>query len=287
MPLVSNSVNAPLKLSLEPRMSAASIPFEESPDYVQSLARGLDVLRSFNSESASMSLSEVSERTGLARAAARRSLLTLHHLGYVGQKGRQFFLTPKVLDLGFGYLSSLNLPELAMPWMERLVQKVHESTSMSVLDGFDIVYVARVPVKRVMTISLGVGARLPAFVSSMGRILLGGLPDLELDRWIAAAPLKAHTSHTIFEPAPLKAEILKARKLGYSMVVQELEMGLCALAVPIRDRNGKVIAALNVGMQNQAGIKTHALEVVLPALKETQAAIEHATAYRGDLGELR
>ncbi|HJV88923.1 MAG TPA: IclR family transcriptional regulator C-terminal domain-containing protein [Holophagaceae bacterium] len=256
-----------------------NLPFEESPDFVQSLARGLDVLRAFDRENPSMSLSEVSERTGLARAAARRSLLTLGHLGYVGQKGRQFFLTARVLELGFGYLSSLNLPELAMPWMEQLAHRVNESTSLSVLDGQDIVYVARVPVRRVMTIALGVGARLPAFAASMGRVLLAGLDPEALDAWFAKATFYPLTSHTITDPRRLREEILRTRDQGYGLVVQELELGLCSLSVPIRDRQGKVVAALNVGMQFHEGIKAHALKDVLPALRETQAAIEGATAH--------
>ncbi len=246
---------------------------------MQSLARGLDVLRAFDRENPSMSLSEVSERTGLARAAARRSLLTLGHLGYVGQKGRQFFLTARVLELGFGYLSSLNLPELAMPWMEQLAHRVNESTSLTVLDGSDIVYVARVPVRRVMTIALGVGARLPAFAASMGRVLLSGLEDEALDAWLTKATLYPLTSHTLTDPQRLRQEVLKVRTQGYGLVMQELELGLCSLSVPIRDRAGKVVAALNVGMQFHEGIKQHALKEVLPALLETQAAIEGATAH--------
>jgi IclR family pca regulon transcriptional regulator len=260
-------------------MNRPDLPFEESPDFVQSLARGLDVLRAFDRENPSMSLSEVSERTGLARAAARRSLLTLSHLGYVGQKGRQFFLTARVLELGFGYLSSLNLPELAMPWMEQLAHRVNESTSLSVLDGQDIVYVARVPVRRIMTLALGVGARLPAFAASMGRVLLAGLEDGALDTWLAAARLYPLTSHTLTDPTQLRAEILKVRQQGFGLVVQELELGLCSLSVPIHDRTGKVVAALNVGMPFHEGIAVHAVKHVLPALRETQAAIEGATAH--------
>ena len=262
-----------------PTASAPTAPFEDSPDFVQSLSRGLDVLRAFDRENPSMSLSEVSERTGLARAAARRSLLTLQHLGYVGQKGRQFFLTPRVLELGFGYLSSLNLPELAMPWMEQLAHRVNESTSLTVLDGTDIVYVARVPVRRVMTIALGVGARLPAFAASMGRMLLSGLDDDALGLWLSKASLYQLTSHTVTDPDRLREEILRARGQGFCLVVQELELGLCSLSVPIRDRQGKVVAALNVGMQFHEGIREHALTQVLPALKETQAAIEGATSH--------
>jgi len=250
--------------------------FQESPDYVQSLARGLDVMRVFNRDQAAMTLSEVADRTGLARAVVRRCLLTLQHLGYVGLRGRQFFLTPRVLELGFGYLSSLNLTELALPWMEQLALRVDESCSLCVLDDEDIVYVARVPVRRVMTIALGVGARLPAAPTSLGRALLAGLDDDALGAWLAKVKLKALTPHTISEKKALKTEILKIRKQGYALVVQELELGLCSLAMPVKDRHGKVVAALNVGMQMRDGIRAHALKNILPALQETQTAIERA-----------
>jgi IclR family pca regulon transcriptional regulator len=251
-------------------------PFEDSPDYIQSLARGLDVLRAFDQEHISMTLSEVAEITGLARAVARRCLLTLEHLGYVMSRGRKFSLTPKVLDLGFAYLSSLNLTEVAMPFMEQLAQRLQESCSMSVLDGQDIVYVARVPVRRVMAITLGVGARLPAFAASMGRVLVAGMPEEERKAWIAKVHFRALTPTTLTSKHALEAELVRVKAQGYALVQQELEPGLCSIAVPIRDRNQRPVAALNVGMQVRPGIKDHALKTVLPALKEAQASIERA-----------
>jgi IclR family pca regulon transcriptional regulator len=252
--------------------------FENSPDFVRSLARGLMVIRAFDEDHPSLSLSEVAERTHLARAAVRRSLLTLQHLGYVDLRAKQFFLTPRTLELGFGYLSSLALPELALPSMEHLAQRVNESCSLSVLDGADIVYVARVPVRRVMTISLGVGARLPAFATSMGRVLLAGLSDDALDRWLAQTRTRALTPHTVFDRPELKAEILRVRAQGHAVVVQELEIGLCSFAVPIHERNGRVIAALNVGMQCQQGVRDRARREILPALRDTQHTIDRVTA---------
>jgi IclR family pca regulon transcriptional regulator len=259
-------------------MARAQTLFEDSPDFVQSLARGLTVIRAFDEVHPSLTLSEVADRTGLARAVVRRSLLTLQHLGYVGARGRQFFLTPRVLELGFGYLSSLALPELALPAMEQLAQRLSESCSLSVLDGADIVYLARVPVRRVMTISLGVGARLPAFAASMGRVLLAGLSDDALDEWLAKARTRPLTPHTVFEKRALQAEILRVRAQGYSLVIQELELGLCSVAVPIRDRSGRVVAAVNVGMPFRKGIREHALRKILPALRATQITIEGAIA---------
>ncbi len=237
-------------------------------------------MRAFDADHAELSQSEIAERTGLARAVVRRSLLTLQHLSYVGARGRRFFLTPRVLELGFGYLSSLRLPELARPAMEQLAHAVQESCSMSVLDGSEIVYVARVPVKRVITIALGVGARLPAYAASMGRILLAGLEVEELEAVLAVAKLEPLTSFTIHKPKALRAEILKVRQQGYSLVMQELELGLCAIAVPVRDRRNSVIAALNVGMQYNKDSRARALQTVLPALQRTSAEIERAIAHQ-------
>src|SRR5919202_3507385 len=149
--------------------------------FVQSLERGLAVIRAFSAERPQLTLSEVARATGLDRAAARRFLLTLADLGYVHSDGRSFMLAPRVLELGYAYLSSISLPEVAEPHMERLVADVHESSSVSVLDGDDIVYVARVPVSRIMTVSINVGTRFPAYATSMGRVLLAGLPAPPLD----------------------------------------------------------------------------------------------------------
>ena len=170
-----------------PHLPVPSSAVEDSPDFVQSLARGLDVIRAFDADHPDLSQAQIADSTGLARAVVRRSLITLQHLGYVGANGRQFHLMPRILELGFGYLSASRLPELALPTMEQLVRTVKESVSMSVLDGEQIVYVARVPVSRIMTIALGVGARLPAFAASMGRVLLAGLPDEQLDAWLGRA----------------------------------------------------------------------------------------------------
>ena len=182
----------------------AANPFEESPDYVQSLARSLQVLRAFGHDLPSPSLSEIAVKTGLSRAVVRRILLTLQHLGYVGARGRSFFLTPRVLELGYSYLSSLDLNELAQQTMEQLAQKVGESCSLAVLDGNDIVYVLRVAVRRVMSIGLGVGARLPAFAASMGRVMLADLPDAELDAWMQGNKFQAYTPKTLRNARALK-----------------------------------------------------------------------------------
>src|SRR4029450_12396595 len=165
-------------------------------DFVQSLERGLTVIQTFDAEHPRLTLSEVAARTGLTRATARRLLLTLGELGYVSSNGRRFSLTPRAPDIGYPYLSSLNVQQIAQPYLEALSERVHESVSVTVLDGADIVYVARVPTKRIMTISLGLGSRLPAYCTSMGRVLLA---ELGPDELAAALPgsLERHTEHTI------------------------------------------------------------------------------------------
>ena len=258
-------------------------PFEQSPDYVQSLARGLLVLRAFDHDMPQGSLSEVAERTGLSRAVARRHLLTLQHLGYVASNGRKFSLTPRVLDLGYSFLSSLGLGRLAQQAMEKLAQDVDESSSMSVLDGSEIVYVLRVPVRRVMSIALGVGARLPAFAASMGRVMLADLPEPQLNAWLRNHKFRSFTNLTLHTANALKAELQRVRSQGYALVSQELELGLCSIAVPIRAASGRVVAGLNVSMQYSDGVRERAVQTVLPALRDTQQAIEQAIVRGGSL----
>ena len=251
-------------------------PFEESVDYVQSLARGLRVLRAFDREMPSATLSQIAERTQLSRAAVRRSLLTLQHLGYLESRGRDFFLTPRVLELGYSYLTSLDLTGLAQQSMDQLAQRVSESCSLAVLDGTDIVYVLRVPVRRVMSLTLGVGTRLPAFAASMGRVLLADWPETALTKWLHAQKLRAYTPHTIHTVSALKAELVRVRTQGYALVSRELELGLCSIAVPIRSGDGHAVAALNVAMPYDKDAPAHAVKHILPALQEAQGAIELA-----------
>jgi len=261
--------------SSPPPLGTATAGFDNSPDYIQSLHRGLDVIRAFSRENPSMTLSEIAEITGLSRAVVRRVLLTLQFLGFVGQQGRQFFLSPRILELGFSYLSTLPFTDLALPFMEELTHQVHESCSLSVLDGDEIVYVQRVPVRKVMTISLGIGARLPAYCASMGRVLLAALPEDELSKRLPAE-LSARTAFTITTHDGLRRELVDVRQQGFAYVEQELEMGLCSLSVPIRDRSGRVIAALNIGMPYRAGARERAINELLPALRATGQQIERA-----------
>lgn len=263
-------------------VSSASAPDRAPSDsYVQSFARGLAVLRSFSADAPSQTMTEVAQRTGLTRAGARRILHTLHGLGYVEIDGRQFRLTAKVLDLGFAYLSALPFWNLAEPYMEALVRDVQESSSAAVLDGKDIVYVLRVPTQKIMSINLGVGSRLPAYCSSMGRVLLAGLDDAELEWHLTTTELVARTARTITDPDQLREEILRIRQQGWAMINEELEVGLISVAAPIRGRNGKVLAAINVGLHSSRMNADAVREHVLPKLLATANRISERVGLSG------
>src|SRR5215475_13099603 len=241
--------------------------------YVQSFARGLAVLRSFGADAPAQTLSAAAARSGMTRAGARRILLTLQQLGYVEVEGRLFRLTPKVLELGFAYLSSQPVWHLAQPVMEELVQDIHESSSAAVLDGDDIVYVLRVPANKIMAVSLRVGSRLPAHCTSMGRVLLAALPQPERRERIARMNLAANTDRTITDPAKLLAVLEQVRHDGYALVHGELEQGLISMAAPIVNRAGRVIAAINVSAHDQRIAPEEMRQRLLPRLLETAASI--------------
>lgn len=234
--------------------------------YVQSFARGLEVIRSFSATTPQQTLSEVAAQTSLTRAGARRILLTLQTLGYVESDGRLFRLTPRILDLGFAYLSSLPIWNLAEPVMEDLVEEVRESSSAAVLDGLDIVYVLRVPTHKIMRTSLGVGSRLPACWTSMGRMLLAGLPDDALRERLQHHPMERFTEHTTTDVDALIAHIRQARQQGWCLVNQEVEEGLISVAAPLTNRSGQTVAALNISGQANRTSAAVMQESLLPAL---------------------
>ncbi len=244
-------------------------------DFVRALAKGLAVIEAFDARAPAMTLSDVARKTGLSRGTARRLLLTLVELGYAGFDGKNFSLRPRVLNLGFSYLNSQTLWQLAQPYMVELVEQVHESCSISVLDGIDIVYVARVPTAaRIMSINLGIGTRLPAFATSMGRVLLAGLPDEEIQRRLdQVSPLPSHTPKTITDPTALVREIEQVRRQSWALVDQELEQGLRSVAVPIVDCAGLPIAALNIGTHASRWTIQKLTQEALPLLKQTAAQI--------------
>lgn len=243
-------------------------------EYVQSLARGLAVIRAFDATTPELTLSEVARSTGLTRAAARRFLLTLVELGYVRTDGRLFALSPRVLELGYAYLSSMTLPEVALPHLERLVSEVHESASVSVLDVPDIVYVARVPTTRIMRVTISIGTRFPAHCTSMGRVLLAWLSPADLDAYFARTDLERRTSRTVTSRDALTAELERVRSQGWAMVDQELEEGLRSIAAPIRGRGGQVVAAVNISSHTSRTTVESARRDLLPPLLATAARVE-------------
>lgn len=251
--------------------------------FLQGLERGLAVIRAFSAAAPSLTLSEVARAVGITPATARRILLTLEELGYVRSDHRRFSLTPRVLALGWAYLSSLDLGELAGPFMEELSTKTRESCSIATLDLPDIVYVARVPTSRIMTVALGVGARLPAYPTSMGRVLLAGLPDDELTSYLDSLQAEPLTDRTLTSAADLRATITDARADGYALVDQELELGLRSIAAPIRNSRGRVIAALNVSAHASRSTPDSLCEEFLPPLRAAADQITTALTHRGHL----
>lgn len=253
---------------------------EADPDYVQSLARGLSVITAFSHDRPRMTLSEVATVTGLTRATARRFLLTLQRLGYVTSDDREFSLSPRTLELGYAYLSSTPFWDLAIPHMETLVDCLHESSSISVLDVDDIVYVARVPTKRIMTISLAVGSRLPAYPTSMGRVLLAGLRPDRLDEYLARVKPEPLTPRTVNDVDTLRRIVDEVRAQGWALVDQELEAGVRSAAAPLRDIHDRVIGALNVSAHATRTTLAELQRTFVPALLETAAVINSGLARR-------
>ena len=254
--------------------AASESPAAAAPtDFVQSLARGLGVIACFSGARREMTLTEVAGHTDLTRATARRFLRTLEQLGYVRTDGKLFSLTPKVLELGYSYLSSLGLPDVIAPHLQQLSGEMHESASAAILDGTDIVYVARSAGRKIMQVNITVGTRFPAYATSMGRVLLAAHPRAESAALVAASAPKALTPFTKTALADLVAELDEVRQQGYSLVEQELEVGLRSLAAPIRAPDGRVVAAVNVSTSAGPPV-ADTVQALLPALKATAQRIE-------------
>ena len=251
-------------------------------DYMLSLARGLSVIRAFGQGQPSLSIADVARLTGLSRAAARRCLYTLSVLGYAAQVDGRYELTPRILSLGSAYLGSSLVARVAQPVLERVSEKLRESSSLAVLDDQDIVYVARAATHRILSIGLSVGSRLPAAATSMGRVLIAFADEAERARYLGRAKLVRHTPHTIVDKTKLRAEFDRVRAAGYAMVDQELEIGLRSLAVPVRRQDGVVVAAINVGVHAGRVDAKVLIRDYLPVLQraadEIGLAIGHALA---------
>jgi IclR family pca regulon transcriptional regulator len=242
--------------------------FAGNPDFVLSLARGLQIVEAFQDRPDGVTVADLAARTGLSRAAVRRSLITLELLGYAGHNGPIYRLGSRVLRLGFSFLSSSSLPDLAQPVLEEMSEAIHESTALSELDGDEIVYLARSATRRVMSVGLAVGSRLPAYCTSMGRVLLAAMPPAERAACLKRVVLRAHTPKTITVKKKLGAELDRVARQGYALVDEELELGLRSVAVPVRTRTGRVVAAMNTGVQASRITPARMIARFLPVLRQ-------------------
>jgi len=243
-------------------------PKPAEKERVQSLVRGLAVIQAFGQERQSMTLTEVATATNMTRAAARRFLLTLEDLGFVASDGKHFSLTPHILRLGYAYLSSMCWWHIAQPFMEEVAKAVQESCSAAALDGDEIVYVARVPASRIMSVNLSIGTRLPAYCTSLGRVLLAHQPAHWLKQYLARTTLEKRAPQTITDKRKLSAEIDKVRAQGFCVIDEELEAGVRSIAVPVFDHAGGCIAAINVGGAAARSSVQTLLDDVLPILQD-------------------
>lgn len=216
-------------------------------DLMGGFAKGLRVIEAFGENTPKLSIADVSKITALDRATARRCLLTLSELGYADYDGKFFSLTPRILRLGHAYLSATPMPNIVQPFLDRLSEEVGQSASVSVLDGWEVVYIARASQRRVMSINLMAGSRLPAYCASMGRVLLASMPPDQARTLLEQCPRTKNTPHTMTETDEIMAELQRVRGQGYAVINQELELGLCSLAVPLHDAKGRVVAAVNIG----------------------------------------
>jgi IclR family transcriptional regulator, pca regulon regulatory protein len=245
-------------------------------EFVEGLAKGLAILESFDAVHPEMTLSEVARRVGLSPAAARRSLITLQTLGYVGQTNKRFHLRPKIMTLGSAFYFSARIDEVLQPNLRSLVERFGDASSVGTLDGEDVIYIAHVSVQRARRAAAVVGARYPACATSLGRVLLAGLPDEALGRYVDTVRPEPLTSKTITDPKVLRREILAVRDAGYSTTVDQLDYGITALAVPIRDLNGQTIAALNTSGYTGKVTPDSLLAERLPELRAAASQIAHA-----------
>jgi len=255
-----------------------SLPPPDAPplqrrDWIAGLEKGLDVIACFDADHSRLTASEVAQRCGLTRTAARRYLLTLQHLGFVQADGPLYWLTPRVLRLGQAYLESARLPRVVQPYLQRVTGGTHENAYVSVLDGDDIVFIARNGSNRAMNIGYVLGARVKAEVTAAGMLLLAMRDPLWLDAWLATHELSTFTPHTIGDKTRLKREMAKVRAQGWCLSEQQLDLNFRGVAVPLRDRNGLVQAALSVTMPMGQESAQDAVGRVLGVLNETAQAM--------------
>lgn len=244
--------------------------------YSESLARGLLVLRAFGRDAERLRMSEVADRTGLTRAAARRFLLTLADLGYVGQDGNYFYLRPRILDLGYAYLSSVRVDQLVEPVLEDIAEKTRAASYFAVLDNDETLFVAGVPSPLMASVFMGVGGRIPAYAGSLGKVLLAWLTQAELDGFLARSQRVRHTDKTVVEPEALRARLAEVRAQGYAVNYGEFIEGIVGVAIPVRNRGGEVVAAINVNRFSPQPLSREEIEAYVAVLREAVLPIERA-----------
>lgn len=245
-----------------------------NPEIVQSLLRGLKVVRVFNAENSRLTLSEAATLAGIPRAAARRFLHTLISVGYIRTDGRYFSLAPRILELGHSYLSSLSLPQISMPHLENLAEQTQNSIALAVLDSAEVVYVARISARKITDVGFQLGTRFPAHLTAVGRAILSGLDDRRLDRFLAKVDLSPRTRFTVGDVDDLAARIRSVRASGYAFIDEELEMGLRSIAVPLHDFSGRVVAAINMSSRSSMVPFRELLPELLPPLLECGRKID-------------
>jgi IclR family pca regulon transcriptional regulator len=250
-------------------------PADKPSEFVDSLAKGLAILDSFDSTHPEMTLSEVAKTVNLSPAAARRSLITLEHLGYIGRNGKRFHLTPKILTLGSAFYGSTRIEEVLQPELRGLIERFGDASSIGTLDGHDVIYIAHVSVQRARRAVATVGARYPAFATSMGRVLVAGMSEEKRLAWLAGLAPEALTSKTCIDPCRLGEEIEQVRENGYATTVDQLDYGITAIAVPIRNAEGQTVAALNSSGYTGLVTPEQLVEERLPELRATASHIAH------------
>ena len=256
----------PATMPARPLTIAEEIDALTDPSFMTSLARGLAVVKAFSDQRRAMTIAQISHKTGIPRAAVRRCLYTLKQLGYADSEANNFFLKPKILTLGYSYLSSTPLTVSAQPCLNQLSRTLNESCSLAVLEDHEVLYISRSQTSRVLSVALNAGSRLPAYCTSLGRVLLAGLSEAALDQYLSKVKLVAYTDRTVINEARLREIIAETRQRGFAIVEEELEIGLRSIAVPVRGASGATMAALNIGAQATRVSRAQLEQTFLPAL---------------------
>jgi IclR family pca regulon transcriptional regulator len=264
--LTSTSTNRALTIAEE-------IDALTDPSFMTSLARGLAVIKAFSDQRRAMTIAQLSHKTGIPRAAVRRCLYTLKQLGYADAEANNFYLKPKILSLGYSYLSSTPLTISAQPALNEISRKLNESCSLGVLEDHEVIYISRSQSSRVMSVALNAGSRIPAYCSSMGRVLLSTFSEDELSAYFSATRMVAFTDRTVTDESQLRDILNDVRQRGYAVVEEELEIGLRSIAVPVRGASGMPVAALCIGAQVGRADRTQLEQGFLPLLLNTASEL--------------